>query len=519
MRSFILSVVALCIVTSASLAADRPNILFVFTDDHCIQAMSCYGSKVNKTPNMDRLANEGMMFHNCFVTNSICGPSRAVIQTGKHSHLNGFIRNGNTFNGNQQTFPKLLQKAGYQTAVVGKWHLKSTPVGYDYFDVLVGQGPYYNPPMKTMKDGSVVTVKHTGYTTDIITNKTLDFLKNKRDSKKPFMLMYQHKAPHRNWQPGPKYLNKYDDVTLPEPETLWDDYSGRTSAARNQKMTIEKHLSANDLKLNSNRSLTPEQWAAWDAAYGPKNKAFQEANLSGKELIKWKYQRYTKDYLRCVDSVDEGLGRVLDYLDESGLAKNTVVIYSSDQGWYLGDHGWFDKRWMYEESLRSPLLVRWPGVVKPGSKNSDITSNLDFAETFLALAGVDVPADMQGRSLVPLLKGNTPNDWPKSFYYHYYEFPGGHSVARHYGVRTDRYKLIHFYQNKEWELFDLERDPNELNSVYDESEYAKIRKELETELDRLRKHYKVPEQDPAPVKKPKQKKPREKKKKKKTEDK
>ncbi|MDP6717210.1 MAG: sulfatase-like hydrolase/transferase, partial [Pirellulaceae bacterium] len=361
MRSFILSVVALCIVTSASLAADRPNILFVFTDDHCIQAMSCYGSKVNKTPNMDRLANEGMMFHNCFVTNSICGPSRAVIQTGKHSHLNGFIRNGNTFNGNQQTFPKLLQKAGYQTAVVGKWHLKSTPVGYDYFDVLVGQGPYYNPPMKTMKDGSVVTVKHTGYTTDIITNKTLDFLKNKRDSKKPFMLMYQHKAPHRNWQPGPKYLNKYDDVTLPEPETLWDDYSGRTSAARNQKMTIEKHLSANDLKLNSNRSLTPEQWAAWDAAYGPKNAAFKELNLQGDALVRWKYQRYIKDYLRCVAAVDDNIGRMLKYLDDTGLADNTVIIYSSDQGWYLGDHGWYDKRWMYEESLKMPFVIRWPG--------------------------------------------------------------------------------------------------------------------------------------------------------------
>ena len=479
----------------------RPNILFVFTDDHCVQAISAYGSKVNKTPNMDRLAREGMMFHNCFVTNSICGPSRAVILSGKYSHLNGFIRNGNTFDGSQRTFPKLLRKAGYQTAIVGKWHLKSTPTGFDSFNVLLGQGPYYNPPMKTAEG----VTRHTGYTTDIITDFALQWLKEGRDKNKPFMLMYQHKAPHRNWQPGPKYLTKYDGETIPEPETLWDDYSGRGTAAKTQRMQVDRDLNSRDLKLVPPGNLTPEQKKAWDAAYTPKNEAFKKANLQGKELVKWKYQRYVKDYLRCIDSVDENLGRVLDYLDETGLAKNTVVMYSSDQGWYLGEHGWFDKRWMYEESLRTPLLVRWPGVVKPGSHNRDITSNLDFAQTFLELAGAEMPEDMQGRSLVPLFKGGTPADWRKSFYYHYYEFPGAHSVRRHYGVRTDRYKLIYYYMLKEWELFDLKEDPNELKSLTDDPAQADRVKELKGELARLRELYKVPE-DTRPLQRPRRKK-------------
>jgi arylsulfatase A-like enzyme len=506
MRSVIgLGVLCWCLagVGQASGAEERPNILFVFTDDHCVQAMSCYGSKVNKTPNMDRLATGGMRFTNCFVTNSLCGPSRAVILTGKYSHLNGFIRNGNTFNGAQQTFPKLLQKAGYQTAIFGKWHLKSTPTGFDHFEVLIGQGPYYNPRMRTLDtEGKVITRKHTGYTTDIITDLTLEYLQKIRDKNKPFMLMFQHKAPHRNWQPGPKYLTMYDDVDIPEPETLWDDYANRASPAHNQAMTIARHLTPNDLKLTTPRGLTEEQLKAWNKAYAPKNEAFRKANLQGKDLVKWKYQRFVKDYLRCVASVDDNLGRVLDYLAESGLAKNTVVIYSSDQGWYLGDHGWFDKRWMYEESLRTPLLVRWPGVVKAGSVNKDITSNLDFAETFLDIAGAKVPDDMQGRSLVSLLKGKTPSDWRKSFYYHYYEFPGAHNVARHYGVRTQTHKLIHYYQLGEWELFDLTRDPHELRSVYDNPKYAEVQKELMAELKRLREHYKVPEDNtPLPKRK------------------
>jgi len=504
MKRIILFVFGLILLPSLN-AAQRPNIIFIFTDDHAAHAISAYGSKINKTPNMDRLANEGMLFKKCYVSNSICGPSRAVIQTGKYNHLNGFWRNGLTFDGSQQTFPKLLRKTGYTTAVIGKWHLRSTPTGFDYFDVLIGQGPYYNPPMKTTdKDGKVVSVKHTGYTTDIITDKALAWLKNDRDPKKPFMLMYQHKAPHRNWQPGPKYLNMFDDVDIPEPETLWDDYNGRTSAASKQAMTVARHLNENDLKLNRGPgNLTPEQLKVWEAAYGPKNEAFRKANLQGKALVKWKYQRYIKDYLRCVQSVDDNLGRVLDYLDKSGLAKNTIVIYSSDQGWYLGDHGWYDKRWMYEESLIMPLLVRWPGVVKPGSVNTDIVSNLDFAQTFLDIAGTKIPADMQGASLVPLLRGQTPKNWRTHFYYHYYEFPGAHSVARHYGVTNGRHKLINFYQNKEWELFDLDKDPNELESVYGNSDYKNIQEDLLAQLNRLRTQYKVPEQDPVrPPRKP-----------------
>lgn len=514
MKNLILTSLSLLATSFLVHAKDQPNIIFIFTDDHCQQALSAYDPSRITTPNMDRLANEGMRFDRCYVTNAICGPARAVIQTGKHSHLNGFIRNGNTFDGDQQTFPKLLQRAGYQTAVVGKWHLKSDPQGYDYFDVLIGQGPYYNPPMKTTNpNGDVVTVDHTGYTTDIITDKTLAWLKENRDPEKPFMLMYQHKAPHRNWQPGPKYLTWLDDREIPEPETLWDNYEGRESPAANQAMTIEHHLNENDLKLAPPKNLTAEQLEEWNAAYDPKNKAFEEANLTGKDLVKWKYQRYVKDYLRCVKSVDDGIGEVLDYLDEAGLADDTIVIYSSDQGWYLGEHGWFDKRWIYEESLKTPLLVRWPGVIEPRSINSeDITSNLDFASTFLELAGAPIPNDLQGKSLVPLFKGETPEDWRTSFYYHYYEFPGAHSVNRHFGVTNGRHKLVRFYgpdhdggEIDAWELFDLEKDPHELKSEYNNPEYSQIRKELEAELERLRDYYQVPEDTQEPRQQPRKK--------------
>ncbi len=467
--------------------AKRPNILFIMSDDHGYQALSCYGSNRNQTPNLDRLANEGMRFDRCYVTNSICGPCRAVILTGKYSHLNGFRKNGDTFDGSQQTVAKLLQKAGYQTAMFGKWHLRSTPTGFDYYHILIGQGPYYNPAMLT-SDGRV---KHTGYTTEIITDQLLKWFKQGRDGEKPFFVMYHHKAPHRNWQPGPKYLDHYDGVTLPEPDTLFDDYSDRASPAKTQTMTIARHLNPNDLKLVPQRGLNPEQRQVWNEAYGPKNKAFEEAKPKGKELVKWKYQRFAKDYLRCIDAVDDNVGRVLDYLEQSGLADNTVVFYTSDQGWYLGEHGWFDKRWMYEESFRTPLLVRWPGKIKAGSVNTDFAMNLDFAETFLDIAGVAVPSDMQGKSLVPLLKGKTPETWRKSMLYHYYEYPGPHSVRRHYGVRTERYKLIHYYEPEvnEWELFDLEKDPKELHSLYSDPEYAEIVTELKRELKRLREKY------------------------------
>jgi len=467
-------------------AVKRPNIIFIMTDDHASHAMSCYGSKINKTPNLDRIAQGGMRYDNCFCTNSICAPCRAVILTGKHSHINGVIDNRKTFDGSQQTFPKLLQKAGYQTAMIGKWHLKTDPTGFDYWNVLPGQGTYYNPAMKEMGQQK----KYTGYTTDIITDHALKWLKG-RNKDKPFCLMYHHKAPHRAWEPGPKHLTMYDDVTMPEPKTLFDDYSGRGRAAKEQDMSIEKTMNARDLKLTPPRNLTPKQKKLWDAAYNPKNNAFRNANLTGKTLVRWKYQRYIKDYLRCIASVDDNVGRLLDYIDTSGLAENTIVIYTSDQGFYLGDHGWFDKRFMYEESLRMPLLVRYPREIKAGSVNTDLVQNLDFAPTFLDFAGVPVPADMQGRSIRSLLGGKTPRSWRKSIYYHYHEYPAVHSVKRHYGVRTNRYKLIHFYYDiDEWELYDLEKDPDEIKNVLADPAYADIGKDLKAELKRLRKKYK-----------------------------
>ncbi len=463
----------------------RPNIIFIMSDDHASHALSCYGSKINKTPNLDRIADEGMRFSNSFCTNSICAPCRAVILTGKYSHLNGVTDNREKFDGSQQTFPKLLQQAGYETAMIGKWHLKTDPTGFDYWNILPGQGAYYNPAM--IENGE--RKKYTGYVTDILTDHALSWLKG-RTGDRPFCLMYHHKAPHRNWQPGPEHLTQYDDRKIPEPATLFDDYEGRGRAAKEQDMSIAKTMNKSDLKLTTPGGLTPEQKARWEAAYGPKNKAFEEAGLEGDELVRWKYQRYIKDYLRCIASVDENVGRVLDWLDEAGLAKDTIVVYTSDQGFYLGDHGWFDKRFMYEESLRMPLLVRYPREVRAGSVNDDIVLNLDFGETFLDYAGVPAPADMQGRSLRPVLRGRTPDDWRTSMYYHYYEYPAVHSVKRHYGVRTQRYKLIHFYHDiDEWELYDLRNDPDELRNVYGDPKYADVVKELTAELKRLRTQY------------------------------
>lgn len=475
----------------------RPNVVFIFSDDHAYQAISAYGhpAKLLDTPNLDRIAKQGVRFDRCLVPNSICGPSRATVLTGKYSHANGFYNNTNSrFDGSQVTFPKLLQAAGYQTAVVGKWHLVSDPTGFDYWHILPGQGVYYNPPMR--KNGQ--PVKHEGYTTDIITDLSLDWLKA-RDKAKPFVLMCQHKAPHREWCPPARHLGHDKDRKYPEPDTLFDDYAGRGVAERTQDMTIAKTMTDVDLKLKPPGNLTPEQKTVWDAYYEPRNQAFREAKLEGKDLVRWKFNRYMHDYLGCVKAVDDNVGRVLDYLDKEGLAENTIVVYSSDQGFYLGEHGWFDKRWIFEESLRTPLLVRWPGVTKPGTACTDIVSNLDFAPTFLEAAGLPVPAEAQGKSLVPVLKGQTPADWRKSFYYHYYEYPGPHAVRRHYGVVTDRYKLVRFYEpgSDYWELFDTKADPKELTSVYGKPEYAAAQKELEAELARLRKELKVPDPDPA----------------------
>jgi arylsulfatase A-like enzyme len=484
-----------CLAVAAETANRRPNIVLILADDHAYQAVSAYGGKLNRTPHIDRIANEGMRFDRCLVTNSLCGPSRACILTGKYSHLNGFFNNtNNRFDGSQTTFPKLLQAAGYQTAIVGKWHLVSEPTGFDYWQILPGQGQYYEPPM--IDNGT--PTRHKGYITDVITDVSLDWLKNGRDGDRPFLLMCQHKAPHREWEPSTKYLADGDDREYPEPETLFDDYSGRGVAERSQAMTIARTMTNRDLKLTPPATLTPDEREQWDAYYGPRNEAFRKAKLAGADLVRWKYQRYLHDYLACVASIDESVGRVLDYLKSAGLEDNTIVVYSSDQGFYLGEHGWFDKRWIFEESLRTPLLVRWPGVIEPGSVNRDIVSNLDFAETFLDACGVAVPDEMQGHSLMPLLRGQTPDDWRKSFYYHYYEYPGPHDVRRHYGVVTDRYKLVRFYEPEVdyWELFDLRTDPHEMRSVYDEAEYAESRQTLAVELDRLRKELEVPKSDP-----------------------
>ncbi len=477
----------------------KPNILFIFTDDHAWQALSAYGHKVqgralNQTPNLDRIAREGMRFDRCLTPNPLCGPSRATILTGKHSHLNGFFNNtNNTFDGNQVTFPKLLQANGYQTGIIGKWHLVSDPTGFDHWEILPGQGLYYNPPM--IRNGE--RVRQQGYVSEIITERSLDWLK-KRDANKPFMLMLQHKAPHREWSPSLKVLGRYGETKFPEPPTLFDDYAGRGKAAATQDMTLEKTFTPLDAKLTTPPSLNAEQRKVWDAYYGPRNEAFRKANPQGKDLVRWRYQRYMHDYLSTVASVDDGVGEVLDYLKESGLDKNTVVVYASDQGFFLGEHGWFDKRWIYEEATRTPFLVRWPGVTKPGSVSKELVSNLDFAQTFLEMAGVPAPAEMQGRSVVPLLKGKAPADWRKSLYFHYYEYPGPHSVRRHYGVITDRYKLAHFYEPdmEYWELFDRREDPREMKSLYDDPKYRKVREELSTELVRLRQQYRVTANDP-----------------------
>lgn len=474
----------------------RPNIVFIFSDDHAYQAISAYGDprRLLDTPQIDRLAREGMRFDRCLVPNSLCGPSRATLLTGKYSHSNGFYNNtNNRFDGAQTTFPKLLRAAGYQTAVFGKWHLVSEPTGFDEWEILPGQGVYYNPPM--IAKGR--RVQHQGYVTDIITDLSINWLK-KRDKTRPFLLMCQNKAPHRSWEPAIRHLDHDHGRSYPEPYTLFDDYSGRGKAEHKQDMTIAGTLTDHDLKLTPPARVSPEQRKAWDEYYEPRNAAFRAAHHQGKDLVRWKYNRYLHDYLACIKAIDENVGRLLSYLDEEGLAANTVVVYAADQGFFLGEHGWFDKRWIFEESLRTPFLLRWPSVVKPGGHTDKIVSILDLAETFLDAAGLPIPAEMQGRSLMPLLRGEDPADWRKSFYYHYYEFPGPHSVRRHYGVVTDRYKLVHFYEPEvnEWELFDLKTDPHELKSIYGRPDAAAVQKELSDELQRLRRELRVPSPDP-----------------------
>lgn len=492
MKIRILTILICLFSFSVSRAEKRPNILFLFTDDHATQALSAYGgplAKIAPTPNLDRIAKEGILFRKCYVTNSICGPSRAVIQTGKYSHLNGFRNNGDTFDGSQATAPKYLQKAGYETAIIGKWHLKSEPTGFDHFEVLKGQGQYYNPMLITNGENK----KHIGYTTDIITDQAIKWLDNRADTEKPFFLMAQHKAPHGRWEPALRHLGVFDDITIPEPPTLFDDYSGRSPAPAQHKMGIATEMNDHRLMLKYSSKHTPEQLKIFDGYFRPLNEAFLAAKLEGKEKTRWHYQRYIKNYLRCVRAVDENVGRLLDYLDENKLSQNTVVIYSSDQGFYLGEHGWFDKRWMYEESFRTPLLARWPGVIKPASiDDKTLVSNLDFAETFLDIARAAIPEDMQGRSLIPVLKGEVPDDWRKTHYYHYYE-SGGHGVPLHYGVTDGRHKLIRYPEKhlNTWELFDTQEDPREMSNIYGSKDYTKVQKKLKSDMNLLREKFKV----------------------------
>ncbi len=460
MRGFI-ALFAAAVVPAVLIAADkRPNILYIMADDHAAHAISAYGSKINQTPNIDRIGKDGMRFTNCFVTNSICTPSRAAILTGKYSHING-VPVFNHIDGSQPTLAKYLQKAGYYTGMIGKWHLGSDPTGFDYWNILPGQGVYRDPTFITPAGRAV----HKGYCTDVITDISIDFLNN-RPKDKPFFLMCHHKAPHRPWQPREDKAKKWENVQVPEPETFNDDYTGKSDAAREATMRIDKNLTPTDLKQQP-----------------PKG-------LSDVELKKWKYQRYMRDYLACIESVDDNVGRLFEYLEKNGLVENTIVIYTSDQGFFLGDHDWFDKRFMYEESLRMPFLIRWPGTIKPGSVSDAMILNVDFAPTLLAVAGEKVPDDMQGRSFLPILKGSTPADWRTTMYYRYYHYPMHHQVQPHYGVRDQRYKLIFFNKINQWELYDLEKDPHEMKNLYADAAHAEIVKKLKDEIDRLKKELK-----------------------------
>jgi arylsulfatase A-like enzyme len=485
-------------VVAAPSTSSRPNILYIMSDDHAYQAISAYGSQLIDTPNIDRIAKSGVRFDRCYVTNSICGPSRACILTGKYSHLNGVYDHYTSLDGKQQTFPKLLQAAGYQTAVIGKWHLTVPPVGFDHWEVLPGQGKYYRPDFVSA-DGKAAVA---GYATDVITQKSLEWLRDGRDPGKPFLLMVHHKAPHRPWDPASEKLAPYEHKSFPEPATLFDDYATRGAAANEAEMRIDQMNPSIDLKLwdrkNRDRAwlyghMTADERAKWEAHVDPRLKRLDEANPQGRDRTRWFYQLYLRDYLACVASVDERVGELLDYLDTSGLADNTIVVYASDQGFYLGEHGWFDKRFMYEQSLRTPLVIRWPGVVRPGTVERRLVSNLDFAETLLDAAGVAVPADMQGRSFVPLLRGKPPADWRTAFYYHYYEgAEREHHVPRHEGVTTGDAKLIHFYTLGEWQLFDLKADPAEQTNVWGQAKYAVLQAKLLDELARLRTELRVP---------------------------
>jgi arylsulfatase A-like enzyme len=471
----------------AAAGKTQPNILFTMTDDHASQAMSCYGSRINHTPNLDRIAKDGIRMDNVFSTNSICTPSRATILTGKYSHMNG-VPVFNRFDGSQPTVQKMLQGAGYYTAMIGKWHLGSDPTGFDYWNILPGQGVYNNPTFYD-KDGSSV---YQGYVTDIIADLTIDALKN-RPKNKPFFMMSHHKAPHREWTPDEKHRKQFEGKQIPEPLSLRDDYSGRTDALHEQQQSVFRDLTRQDLKLIPPPGLSGAELSRWLSTKPTAveiDVAGAKTILTGKELENWKYQRYMQDYLACVQSVDDNVGRVLDWLASNGLREDTVVIYTSDQGFFLGEHGLFDKRFMYEESLRMPFLARWPGVIKAGSVSKAIGNNCDFAPTFLDLAGRPTPPDMQGRSFLPIWKGHKPSGWRRAMYYRYYHDPGDHNTRAHYGIRTETHKLIYFWKKEQWECYDLTKDPREMHNMYGDPKAQKTVAALKQQLLALKKELK-----------------------------
>lgn len=496
---------SLLLVPAAALAQSRYNIVYIMTDDHTAQMMSCYDSSNVQTPNLDRIAKAGVRFTNSYVANSLSGPSRACMLTGKHSHKNGFTNNEHgIFDGSQQTMPKLLQKAGYQTALIGKWHLVSRPTGFDYFNILPEQGNYYNPDFINMEGD---TLREEGYVTNLITGKSIDWLEHKRDRSKPFILFVHHKACHRDWLPELKYLDLYEDKTFKVPETFYDDYQGRL-AAQTQEMNIAKDMDmAYDVKVyrpgdKSRLSGTYEQLvsrldsadrAKYNAFYDKITADFYARHLTGAALAEYKFQRYMRDYAKVTRSLDDNVGRLLDYLEQTGLADSTLIVYTSDQGFYMGEHGWFDKRFMYEESFRTPLVMQLPKGLKARGDISELVQNIDYAPTFLDMAGAPIPDDIQGVSLLPLLQGKHPKNWRKSLYYHYYEYPAEHAVKRHYGVLYKNYKLIHFYNDIDsWELYDLKNDPHEMHNIYGQKGTEKITQMLRKELLRLQKQYDDP---------------------------
>lgn len=504
----------LSLLTVTASADKKPNVVFFFSDDHALNAISSYGgrlSEVAPTPNIDRLAKEGAIFKNSFCGNSICGPSRASILSGKHSHKNGFIRNsdGSGFDQSQWTFIKEIGKNGYQSAVIGKWHLMTKPTGFDYYEILPGQGNYYNPDFIQM-DGT--RKRFTGYVTDITTDKALKWLDG-RDKDRPFFLMCQHKAPHRTFSPALRHLGSFKGVSIPEPSNLFDDYAERSSTLPKNEMEIDRHMTWQyDLMLRDEeldgvklpefrdygtagyKRMNEEQKKAWDAHFGPLNAKFiadyKAGKVNHKQMVQWKYQRYMKNYLATVKSVDENMGRVLEYLKDNNLEDNTIVIYSSDQGFYLGEHGWFDKRWMFEESFKMPFLIKWPGVIKPGSKPQALIQNIDYAPTFMEMAGLKAPEEVQGKSIVPILKDSS-KVVRETLYYAYYEL-GEHRVPQHFGIRTDRYKLFYIPEVDEWQMFDLVKDPDEMKSVYGEESYADVRKDMVGRYHDMRAKYDAP---------------------------